>query len=95
MPQVSVVRLEKTIYPEYPKLTNWIESLKRAKSTQTLPTLCQIWQIEESECNAIVDELVEVGFFERRQDRGEVKYVVPFLYRHELKMIQGEAKIDA
>lgn len=95
IPQVSKIRLVKTIYPEHPKLTNWIKSLEGAKSTQTLPTLCQIWQIEESECSTLVDELVEVGFFERRQDRGEVKYVVPFLYRHDLDMIQGEAKIDA
>ena len=37
------------------------------------------------------DELVAIGFFERRGSKNAPEYWVPFLYRDSLSIVQGSA----
>lgn len=89
LPEVSRVRLEQTLFAEYPILRPYVERLERRKSQQSIETLTDIWEIEADETRAIADQLVEVGFFERRQALGQTVYWIPFLYRDSLGLIQG------
>ena len=90
--EVSRVRLEQTLYAEYPELREYLEKMQRQKTEQQLETLSIIWGTEEARSREIADVLVEVGFFERRGTREQPAYWVPFLYRDALEMIQGKAE---
>lgn len=90
--QVSEVRLRQTLYAEYPNLKPYIEKLEREKSDQRPSTLAQIWNVSEEEAVSIAEQLVRVGFFERRGGKGDTSYWVPFLYRDALELVQGQAK---
>lgn len=89
LPEVSRVRLEQTLLAEYPSLRPYAEKLERRKSQQSIPTLMDIWECDQAEAIGVADQLVEVGFFERRQAGGETVYWVPFLYRDALSLVQG------
>lgn len=90
--EVSRVRLEQTIFAEYPDLRGHIESLARAKTQQHIKSLARIWDVPENEARGIAKRLVEVGLFERRETKAIPEaYRVPFLYRQALQMIQGTA----
>ncbi len=91
LPAVSKVRLEQTLYAEYPSLRGFLERLEREKTQQYLATLAQIWGVDEASALATANQLVEVGFFERRGSKEEPAFWVPFLYRDALSMIQGSA----
>lgn len=89
LPDVSRTRLEQTLFAEYPALRPYVERLERRKSQQSIQTLGEIWECETDEARLIADQLVEVGFFERRQALGQTAYWVPFLYRDALGLVQG------
>lgn len=89
LPEVSRVRLEQTLLAEYPSLRGYVERLERRKTQQSVATLSEIWDCTEDEAQATADQLVEVGFFERRQAGGETAYWIPFLYRDALGLVQG------
>lgn len=91
LPEVSKVRLEQTLYAEYPSLRDEIEALEREKTQQYPSTLAEIWRTDEEAATGVADQLVEVGFFERRGTRDEPAYWVPFLYRDALSLVQGSA----
>ena len=82
---VSRVRLEQTIYSEYPKLKPFIEMLEEQKTEQDLKTLSKIFGQTLKETKKIVGELVSIGIFEERKGT----YWAPFLYRGGLKLSQG------
>lgn len=87
--EVSHVRLEQTLYAEYPRLRMFIEKLDRRRTEQTLGTLGAIWALPPAETQATAEDLVDIGFFERRGTRDEPSFWVPFLYRDALSMVQG------
>ncbi|UZH54790.1 hypothetical protein JRG66_12545 [Salinimicrobium tongyeongense] len=89
--KVSKVRLEQTIYAEYPKLRNWIEKLEAEKAEHTPETLANLWKVELEEAKKIAQELNLIGFFEEKGTKQSPRYWIPFLYRNELKIIQGSA----
>jgi len=89
LPEISRVRLEQTLFAEYPALRSYLERLERRKSQQTVETLSGIWECAGDEARAAAEQLAEVGFFERRQAAGETVYWVPFLYRDALDLVQG------
>ncbi|HVZ85315.1 MAG TPA: hypothetical protein VG893_16680 [Terracidiphilus sp.] len=91
LPEVSTVRLERTLFAEYPELRKFIVSLEQEKTLQRPDTLAQIWGLSQLEAGKIAEELAEVGFFEKRGTKEAPEYWVPFLYRSALKMIQGAA----
>jgi hypothetical protein len=83
------LRLEQTLLAEYPSLRAYVERLERRKTQQSVTTLSEIWGCSEDEAQSVADQLVEVGFFERRQAGGATAYWIPFLYRDALSLIQG------
>ncbi len=91
LPQVSTVRLEQTIFAEYPDMKSWILKLEGEKATQTIDTLQKIWNLDAKETVNIASSLVEIGFFEIRGDKKNPQYWIPFLYRPRLNLVQGKA----
>ena len=89
---VSETRLTTTLYAEYPHLKPFVEQLDNEKSQQTPETLARIWGTDEAEARATAEQLVEIGFFERRGSKEDPDYWVPFVYRDALNLVQGEAK---
>ena len=85
------MRLEQTLYSEYPSLKIYMERLENAKATQTVTSLRGIWKIDDGETLAAAEKLVDIGFFERRGSREEPQFWVPFLYRDALSLVQGVA----
>lgn len=92
LPEVSKVRLEQTMYAEYPELREWLEKLRGAKTLHTPDTLAAIWEVATEAAVAQATRLVAVGFFEQRGTRLAPEYWVPFLYRDALDMAQGAAE---
>lgn len=90
--QVSQVRLDQTLFAEYPTLKPYIERLEWEKAQQTPETLSRIWGLDLEAARAKAEDLVEIGLFERRGTKQQPVYWVPFLYRDALKLVQGEAK---
>lgn len=88
---VSTVRLEQTLYAEYPTEKPWIQALEGEKTEHTLGTLADIWDVSEAEAQGRAQRLVEIGFIEERGDRDAPTYWVPFLYRLGLNLRQGAA----
>jgi len=91
LPEVSKVRLEQTIFAEHPRLRPYMEKLEGEKTQQYPSTLAAIWGVDEEEASKMGNDLVEIGFFERRGSKEEPAFWVPFLYRDALKMVQGSA----
>lgn|SRR5574341_280667 len=92
LPEVSKVRLEQTLYAEYPAQKDWLERLRGAKTLHTPETLADIWGLSEDEATTRASELATIGFFETRGTRQEPEYWVPFLYRDALDLVQGAAE---
>jgi len=65
--------------------------LEQEKTLQRPESLATIWQTSETKAIGIAEELVEIGFFEKRGAKENPEYWVPFLYRVALNMIQGTA----
>ena len=91
LPEVSRVRLEQTLYAEYPDLKTYFEALDGEKTSQNTESLASLWGIDLDVAHEIANRAVEVGFFEARGDKENTEYWVPFLYRPALSMIQGSA----
>jgi hypothetical protein len=90
--QVSEVRLTQTLFAEYPALKPYIQQLEGEKTQQTPETLGRIWGVSPDASRKIAEDLVEIGFFEKRGSKQEPSYWVPFLYRDALSLVQGEAR---
>lgn len=91
VPEVSQTRLEQTIYAEYPRLRPFIQKLKGEHTLQRPETLQRIWGCEAGEVVRTAEGLADVGFFERRGDKSQPQYWVPFVYRDAAGMVQGTA----
>jgi hypothetical protein len=89
LPEVSQVRLEQTIYAEYPQYKVSLEKLRGAKTLQTVRSLEAIWGVSTEEAFRIATALVGIGFFEEKGSRSAPEYWVPFLYRPGLDFSQG------
>ncbi len=90
---VSDTRLTTTLFAEYPNLKPRLEQLEGEKTQQTPQKLARVWSVSPDEARVLAEQLVEVGFFERRGTKQDPAYWVPFLYRDALRMVQGEAKL--
>lgn len=91
LPEVSKVRLEQTLFAEYPDLRDFVIKLEGQKTLQRPESLASVWGVGDPKAIAIAEQLVEVGFFERRGSKEAPEYWVPFLYRPALSMVQGAA----
>ncbi len=92
LPEVSRVRLNQTLFAEYPDLKSWIEDLEGGKTDQSPETLGAAWSVAPDEVRGIAGRLVDVGFFEDRGTKQAPRFWVPFLYRPALNLIQGTAE---
>lgn len=92
LPEVSKVRLEQTLFAENPDLKPFAELLEEQKTQHTPGTLARVWNMGDDEARQTAEALHEAGFFERRGDRDNPVYWVPFLYRDALSMVQGSAE---
>ena len=92
LPEVSHVRLEQTLYAEYPGQKNCLEKLRGAKTLHTPHTLASVWGVSHEEAAVQASQLVTIGFFELRGTHQSPEYWVPFLYRDALDMVQGAAE---
>lgn len=91
LPEVSRVRLQQTLFAEYPSLQKWLQKLEGEKTQQNTRTLAKIWNVDTAKTLEVAGKLTEVGFFERRGSKEEPIFWVPFLYRDALQMVQGSA----
>ena len=92
LPEVSRVRLEQTLYAEFPWCKDWLERVRQEKTLQFPKSLARIWAVPEAKAGEVASALVAIGFFERRGTKTEPEYWVPFLYRDALEMVQGTAE---
>ena len=92
LPEVSTVRLEQTLYAEFPELKGWLEKLRGEKTSHTPDTLAEVWGVSREEATLKANELAGVGFFEKRGTSQDPEYWVPFLYRDGLALVQGAAE---
>ena len=90
--EVSKVRLQQTMFAEFPSVRPFILRLKGAKTQQSIQSLQEIWKEEPNVVADVAQSLVDVGFFERRGSRDVPDLWVPFLYRDALEMSQGAAE---
>ena len=88
---VSQVRLEQTLYAEYPAAKPWIQALEGEKTEHTADSLSSLWNVTVAEAVTRAQRLVEIGFLELRGERDATTYWVPFLYRPALDLRQGSA----
>jgi hypothetical protein len=94
LPTVSDARLNQYLYAEYPHYRDYLEKLDGQKTEQTSDSLADLWGTDKMAAIAKADELVELGFFEKRGTRDDPTFWVPFLYRDALHLIQGRAETD-
>ncbi len=94
LPTVSQARLNQYLYAEYPTQREFLEKLYEQKTEQTPESLADLWGMTRSAAIAKAQELVDLGFFERRGEREAPTYWVPFLYRDALSLVQGKAESD-
>jgi hypothetical protein len=75
------------LYAEYPNHRDYLEKLDGQKTDQTSDSLADLWGVDKTSAIAKADELVELGFFEKRGTRDDPTFWVPFLYRDALHLI--------
>jgi len=91
MLEVSRVRVEQTIYAEYPEVKPWIEDIEGEKTEQSIESLAELWEVKKQEAAIRAQRLVDVGFFESLGAKDSPRFKVPFLYRNYLALLQGKA----
>ncbi len=91
MLEVSRVRVEQTIYAEYPEVKPWIEAIEGEKAEQSIDSLIDLWEVNKQEAASHAQRLVDIGFFESLGKKDSPRFKVPFLYRNYLALIQGKA----
>jgi hypothetical protein len=92
--EVSEVRLNQTLLPEYPQFRTLILKLKEQRTRQTRLNLSELWKTDPEETDSNIKALIEIGLFEARNIKGDEYFWIPFIYRDALGMIQGTAELD-
>jgi hypothetical protein len=87
LPEVSKIRIQRTIYPEYSDAKPYISLLSGEKTEHNLESLARIWGTSLEDTSRIADRLLDIGFFQSRSPN----FWVPFMYRSYLQLIQGAA----
>lgn len=84
LPEVSKVRLEQTVYAEYPGLQGLIEALKHGSSVHTPASLSRLWATSAEDATRIATQLVGAGVLHALSSKGRLQYEVPYLYHDAL-----------
>jgi hypothetical protein len=91
LPAVSETKLITNLFAEYPELKPAMQRLKGEKTEQTRETFASLIGASEQGAIECAEQLVSIGFFQKRGSREHPTFWVPFLYRDALHMIQGLA----
>jgi hypothetical protein len=94
LPTVSNARLNQYLYAEYASQRPYVAKLEGQKAEQTADSLANLWKISRDAAITKAEELVELGFFEKREKSDQTTFWVPFLYRDALHLVQGRAEGD-
>lgn len=89
--EISKVKLEQTIFAEYPDLREHIMALENQKAEHTLETVAQIWKADVNIARGISVQLSEIGFIDQKIFKNDALLKIPFLYRPYLNIVQGKA----
>lgn len=91
IPEVGQVKLEQTLYAEYPDVKDLILMLEGEKTQQNIESLANLWHLSREEALKMANKISDIGFFEKRGTKDNPIFWVPFLFRDSLKMVQGTA----
>ncbi|MEI7176200.1 P-loop ATPase, Sll1717 family [Pectobacterium carotovorum] len=89
--EISKVKLEQTLFAEYPLLREYIMTMENQKAEHTLETVAQIWQKDVDVARGIAVQLSEIGFIDQKIFKNDSLLKIPFIYRPYLNIIQGKA----
>jgi len=86
LPEVSKVRFEQTLCAEYPQWHTHLARLRGESVEQSLISLAELWQETVEAATKIAENLVEIGFFEKKGSRKNPSFWVPYVYQPALEM---------
>lgn len=89
--EISKVKLEQTIFAEYPGLREHIMALENQKAEHTLESVAQVWKADVIIAKGISVQLSEIGFIDQKIFKNDALLKIPFLYRPYLNIVQGKA----
>ena len=89
LPEVSKVRLEQTVYAEFPGLRAFIEALKGESSVQTPGNLAGLWATTEEDATKIAAQLAGAGVLHASASRTSPEYKVPYIFHSALNLNPG------
>ncbi len=89
--EISKVKLEQTIFAEYPMLREHIMAFENQKAEHTLETAGQLWKVDAVQARVLAAQLSEIGFIDQKIFKNDSQLKIPFLYRPYLNIIQGKA----
>lgn len=87
--EVSKVRIEQTLFQEFPAMKEDILAFRGAKAEQTLASLKDIWKCTDEDAQYKVARLEEIGFLRKISDPSGLRVKIPFIYRSYLDITQG------
>ena len=80
MTDAMTERLESMLFQEYPEIVEYVEKLLHTRITHKIGQLEQLWGMSGEELQAIVNELIRIGFFSRKPGRRDVYEVSPIYH---------------
>lgn len=89
--EISKVKLEQTIFAEYPMLREHIMSFENQKAEHTLETAANVWGVDMAKAKSLAVQLSEIGFIDQKIFKNDSQLKIPFLYRPYLNIVQGKA----
>lgn len=89
--EISKVKLEQTIFAEYPMLREHIMSFENQKAEHTLETASNVWGVDMAKAKSLAVQLSEIGFIDQKIFKNDSQLKIPFLYRPYLNIVQGKA----
>ncbi len=92
--EVSKVRIEQTLFQEYPSLRDDIMAFMENKAEQSLASVSVLWHCDAKEAEIRARKLAEVGFWKVTGIGETQRYKIPFLYRPYLKITRGTVDED-
>lgn len=86
--ELSKRRRDTYLRAEFPHLWEHIQKFQNGKSEYTVSAMQTLLG---KECRSVIDDLVSVGFLQKRVRKDSVTYWIPYLYRKGLEITQGKA----
>jgi hypothetical protein len=88
--EASKEKVEKYLFAEHPNLRDKLEMLKGKKTSQTIDSLSELWNVSLEEAREIADYISKAGVW-KIEGESPLKYWTMFIFRDGLQMVQGQA----